>query len=213
MNDTLPGTIYLENYEPSAYLINRTELHFDLYEDHVIVSSLIHLFRVSSSAPDTSLALNGEDMELLSVSMDGRELDEKEYSVSVDSLVLHAVPEQCVLSCKTRIRPQENTSLSGLYKSRSLFCTQCEAEGFRKITYYLDRPDVMSVFTVTVQEERDMSVIQCCSAMAILLKQQIACRGAASDVVWHDPFPKPAYLFALVAGNLEHIESQLHDSK
>ncbi|MDG2272714.1 MAG: M1 family aminopeptidase, partial [Halioglobus sp.] len=203
MNDTLPGTIYLENYEPSAYLINRTELHFDLYEDHVIVSSLIHLFRVSSSAPDTSLALNGEDMELLSVSMDGRELDEKEYSVSADSLVLHAVPEQCVLSCKTRIRPQENTSLSGLYKSRSLFCTQCEAEGFRKITYYLDRPDVMSVFTVTVQGERESYPVLLSNGN---LTEAEDLGEGRHRVVWHDPFPKPAYLFALVAGDLDHIE-------
>ena len=180
-------------------------MYFHLHEDHVIVSSRIHLLRISSLAHNTSLTLNGEEMELLSVSVDGRELEEHEYSVSAESLVIHAVPEQCVLACKTRIRPQENTSLSGLYQSRSLFCTQCEAEGFRRITYYIDRPDVMSVFTVTVEGEHERYPVLLSNGN-LIEAQQLA--EGRHRTVWHDPFPKPAYLFALVAGNLEHIEDR-----
>ena len=205
MADTTPGTVYLKDYQPSAYLINRTELYFHLHEDHVIVSSRIHLLRISSLAHNTSLTLNGEEMELLSVSVDGRELEEHEYRVSAESLVIHTVPEQCVLACKTRIRPQENTSLSGLYQSRSLFCTQCEAEGFRRITYYIDRPDVMSVFTVTVEGEHERYPVLLSNGN-LIEAQQLA--EGRHRTVWHDPFPKPAYLFALVAGNLEHIEDR-----
>ena len=200
-----PGTVYLEDYEASPYLINRTELSFQLGEDHVIVSSRIHLLRTSSLAQDTSLTLNGEEMELLSVSVDGRRLEEGEYSVSAELLVIHDVPEQCVLACETRIRPQDNTSLSGLYKSRCLFCTQCEAEGFRRITYYIDRPDVMSVFTVTVEGEHERYPVLLSNGN-LIETQSLA--GGRHRTVWHDPFPKPAHLFALVAGNLEHIESR-----
>ena len=199
------GTVYLKDYQPSAYLINRTELHFHLLEDHVIVSSRLHLLRGAALAEDTSLTLNGEEMELLSVSVDGRRLAEDEYSVSAESLVIHRVPEQCVLACETRIRPQENTSLSGLYKSRSLFCTQCEAEGFRRITYYIDRPDVMSVFTVTVEGDRERYPVLLSNGNLVETQQLAEGRHSA---VWHDPFPKPAYLFALVAGDLEHIEDR-----
>ncbi len=200
-----PDAVYLKDYQPSAYLINRTELHFDLLEDCVIVSSRIHLLRISAPAETASITLNGEEMELLSVSVDGRKLEEEEYRVSAKALVIYSIPEQCVLACETRIRPQENTSLSGLYKSRSLFCTQCEAEGFRRITYYIDRPDVMSVFTVTV--EGDLQRYPVLLSNGNLIETQQVANGRHS-AVWHDPFPKPAYLFALVAGNLEYIEER-----
>ena len=198
-------TVYLKDYQPSAYLINRTELHFHLLEDHVIVSSRLHLLRCAASAQDASLTLNGEEMELLSVSIDGIRLAEEEYSVSAESLVIHRVPEQCVIACETRIRPQENTALSGLYKSRNLFCTQCEAEGFRRITYYLDRPDVMSVFTVTIEGDRERYPVLLSNGN-LIEAQQLA--DGLHSAVWHDPFPKPAYLFALVAGDLEHVEDR-----
>ena len=149
MRDAEAVTVYLKDYTPPAYLINRTELHVELHEDCAIVLSRLYLLRDSAVAINASLELHGEELELLALSVDGVELGATEYLVSKGSLLIHAVPEQCVVVCKTRIRPQENSSLSGLYKSRQLFCTQCEAEGFRKITYYLDRPDVMSVFTVT----------------------------------------------------------------
>ena len=119
------------------------------------MSARLDVLRDNSIACDTSLELDGEGLELLSVSVDGVELDSADYRVSARSLLIHSVPEQCVVACRTRIRPQDNTSLSGLYRSRNLFCTQCEAEGFRRITFYLDRPDVLSVFTVTVDAAQD----------------------------------------------------------
>jgi aminopeptidase N len=203
MRDANPVTIYLKDYQPPAYLINRTELHFELFEDHTIVSSQLYLLRDSSVAHNESLELHGEEMELLSVAIDGVALESADYQLSDDSLLIHAVPEQCVLTCRTRIQPQKNTSLSGLYKSRSLFCTQCEAEGFRKITYYLDRPDVLSVFTVTMEAERYRYPVLLSNGNLV---EDKALADGRHRAVWHDPFPKPAYLFALVAGDLSHIE-------
>ena len=203
MRDAQPGTVYLKDYRPPAYLINRTELHFDLYEDHALVTSRLHMLRSSESEGIAGLELHGQELELKSVAVDGAVLPPTEYQVTSDKLVVRSVPEQFVLSCVTRIRPQDNTSLEGLYKSRTMFCTQCEAEGFRKITYYLDRPDVMSVFTVTVEAER--------RAYPVLLSNGNLIEKAGHDngrhsVTWHDPFPKPAYLFALVAGNLKKVQ-------
>jgi aminopeptidase N len=203
MRDSKPGTIYLKDYQPPTFLINRTELHVELHEECALVSSRLYLLRSGEGPDDGRLELDGEGLELLAVAMDGRELGEDEYRVGPDSLVLFDVPDQCVVACKTRIRPQENTSLEGLYKSRVMFCTQCEAQGFRRITYYLDRPDVMSVFTVTVDAERERYPVLLSNGNLVDTAHSADGRHRAT---WHDPFPKPAYLFALVAGNLAHIE-------
>jgi aminopeptidase N len=203
MRDANPGTVYLKDYRPPAYLINRTELHFELHEDCAFVSSRLHLLRDNSVAEGRSLELHGQELELLSVAIDGCELTAAEYKIVADSLLIYNVPEQCIVACRTRIFPQDNTSLSGLYKSRSLFCTQCEAEGFRKITYYLDRPDVMSVFTVTIEAQRERYPVLLSNGNLFEERDLGAGRHLAT---WHDPFPKPAYLFALVAGDLSHIE-------
>ena len=203
MKDAKPGTVYLKDYRPPAYLINRTELSFDLQEEDVVVSSRLHLLRDGQVAQDASLELHGQDLELLSVALDGVELTDDEYQLGPDSLLIHAVPEQCLLAVKTRIRPQDNTSLEGLYKSRTLYCTQCEAEGFRKITYYLDRPDVMSVFTVTIEAQQERYPVLLSNGNLIASEQL---SDGRHKTIWHDPFPKPAYLFALVAGDLAHLE-------
>ena len=203
MKDAKPGTIYLKDYRRPAYLINRTELHFELHEDYVLVSSRLHMLRDAQVARDESLQLHGQNLELLALAVDGVELTPEEYQVNDDALHIDSVPEQCVVACKTRIRPQDNTSLEGLYKSRTMFCTQCEAEGFRKITYYLDRPDVMSVFTVTIEAEQARYPVLLSNGNPLGTEPLEAGRHR---VTWHDPFPKPAYLFALVAGDLSHIE-------
>ena len=203
MRDANPVTIYLKDYQRPAYLINRTELHFELQEDCAIVTSRLHLLRDGSVAQSEALELHGEGMDLLSIALDGQELLSSEYEIRDDVLRVHWVPEQCVLSCRTRIQPQLNTSLSGLYKSRSLFCTQCEAEGFRKITYYLDRPDVMSVFTVTIEAERANYPVLLSNGN-LFADEELA--NGRHRAVWHDPHPKPAYLFALVAGDLSFVE-------
>lgn len=203
MRDANPGTILLKDYQAPAYLINRTELHFDLGEEETTVTSRLHLLR--SSQEPAALELQGQELELLQVSIDNQVLPDSAYSVTENGLVIHELPEQCVLSCTTRILPQDNTSLEGLYKSQSMFCTQCEAEGFRKISYYLDRPDVMSVFTCTI--EADAQRYPVLLSNGNLLETKILPNGRR-QVLWHDPIPKPSYLFALVAGDLQHIEDR-----
>ncbi|MCB1705513.1 MAG: aminopeptidase N [Halioglobus sp.] len=203
MRDANPVSIFLKDYQSPAYYIGRTELHVELYEDCAIVTSRLHLLRDAGVAIGESLELQGEELELLSVAIDGVTLEPSEYRVSDESLLIHFVPEQCIVTCRTRIQPQLNTSLSGLYRSRSLFCTQCEAEGFRRITYYLDRPDVMSVFTVTIEADRERYPVLLSNGNLFDSKTLPEGRHQA---VWHDPFPKPAYLFALVAGELSCVE-------
>ena len=201
MKDANPRAVYLKDYRAPDYLINRTELHFELQEDYTIVTSRLHLLRaVGEPAP---LELHGQELELLELAIDGEVLPEGQYTVTPDSLQIDGLPEQCVLTCVTRILPQENTSLEGLYKSHTMFCTQCEAEGFRKITYYLDRPDVMSVFTVTI--DADATRYPVLLSNGNLLESR-SLDGGRHEAMWHDPFPKPAYLFALVAGDLANIE-------
>ena len=205
MRDAKPGTIYLKDYLPPEYWIDKTELNFELHEESSLVTSRLHMRKNENSAGKDELKLHGQELELLEVAIDGRVLSPGEYSVSPDSLSIQSVPETFVLQCKTRLQPQDNTSLEGLYKSRTMFCTQCEAEGFRKITYYLDRPDVMSVFTVSI----DADLVR----YPVLLSNGNLLASGSDDagrhnVTWHDPFPKPAYLFALVAGELSYIEDQ-----
>ncbi|MFK7974549.1 MAG: aminopeptidase N [Halioglobus sp.] len=207
MRDAQPGTIFLKDYTPPSYLIRATALHFELFEDHALVSSSLTLVRnpqASAQAGEAGvLELHGQELELLRVKLDGRVLEKGEYSVTDSTLRLENVPQECILECHTRIAPQNNTSLEGLYKSRTMFCTQCEAEGFRKITYYLDRPDVLSEFTVTVDAEQARYPVLLSNGN---LQSTDTLPDGRHRAVWHDPFPKPAYLFALVAGDLGHVE-------
>ena len=135
--------MYLKEYRPPDDRVNRTELHFELFEDHALVTARLHLLRDPAVIDETPLELQGQELELLALAVDGEPLSPGDYEVDTESLRIPGLPQQCVVQCTTRIRPQDNTSLEGLYKSRTMFCTQCEAEGFRKINYYLDRPDLM----------------------------------------------------------------------
>jgi aminopeptidase N len=202
VRDASPSTVYLKDYRPPDYLVNRTELHIELHEDHALVTGRLHLLR-DPAAQGQSLTLDGQDMELLSIAVDGEALEPRDYQVGPESLVIHAVPEQCRVETRVLIRPQDNTSLEGLYKSRTMFCTQCEAEGFRKISYYLDRPDVMSVFTVTVEADGERYPVLLSNGNLVEAREL---PGGRHRAMWHDPFPKPCYLFALVAGDLSFIE-------
>ncbi|MEP1472422.1 MAG: aminopeptidase N [Halieaceae bacterium] len=203
MRDAKPGAIFLEDYTPPAFLIDTTELSFELYEDHALVHSKLTVRCNPAVEQGAPLTLHGQDLELLALTVDGRSLTEDEYNVGAESLEIITVPASFELRCTTRIKPQDNTSLEGLYKSRTMFCTQCEAEGFRKITYYLDRPDVMSVYTVSIEADSDRYPVLLSNGN--LQKQETPAAGR-QRVTWHDPFPKPAYLFALVAGDLAFIE-------
>ncbi|PJE77802.1 Aminopeptidase N [invertebrate metagenome] len=204
MKDAQPRTIYLKDYQAPDYLIDTTDLTFDLYEDHAMVSSVLGMRR-NDDRDDGSfpeLVLSGLDMELVCVQIDGRKLGPDEYVCSPDSLTIPVNSKQFQLGIHNRIRPQENTSLEGLYKSNGMFCTQCEAEGFRKITYYLDRPDVMSKFTTRIIADKALYPV-------LLSNGNDVEKGEMDNgrhwVKWEDPFKKPSYLFALVAGELEHI--------
>ncbi len=203
MRDAQATTQFLKDYRAPDFLIDTTALRFRLYEDHALVTARLSLRRNTDARPDAALELDGQELELLSVHIDGRELAAEEYLQTAESLSIATVPERFVLECATRILPQENRSLEGLYKSRSMFCTQCEAEGFRKITYYLDRPDVMSVFTVDVEADRDRYPLLLSNGNRV---ETADIPDGRHRVRWHDPFPKPAYLFALVAGDLVHVE-------
>lgn len=205
MRDASPSTIFLKDYQVPAFLIDTTDLAFELHETETIVTATLSLRRNPEGASVDSLQLDGQDLELLEIAIDGAQLPASSYSLNDQGLVLHAPPEAFELVTRVRIHPQDNTSLEGLYKSRTMFCTQCEAEGFRKITYYLDRPDVMSVFTVSIDADVGRYPVLLSNGNPVSRQDRPGGRAAA---VWHDPFPKPAYLFALVAGDLSRIEDQ-----
>mgnify|MGYP003663420658 FL=1 len=149
------------------------------------------------------LDLSGQELALQSVSIDGHQLSADEYTVTSENLIIHQVPDQFELVSEVIIRPKDNTSLEGLFKSRTMYCTQCEAEGFRRITYYLDRPDVMSEFTTTIIANKTTCPV-------LLSNGNLMDSGDMGDerhwTTWHDPFRKPAYLFAMVAGDLSVVE-------
>ncbi|MEP4485163.1 MAG: aminopeptidase N [Halioglobus sp.] len=209
MRDASPSTIFLKDYQVPAFLIDTTDLAFELHETETIVTATLSMRRNPDGESVDSLQLDGQDLELLAISIDGTELPASRYSVNDQGLVLHALPEAFELTTRVRIHPQDNTSLEGLYKSRTMFCTQCEAEGFRKITYYLDRPDIMSVFTVSIDADTGRYPVLLSNGNPVSHEDSQDGRAIA---VWHDPFPKPAYLFALVAGELSRIEDQFTTS-
>ena len=204
MRDAQPGAIHLKDYRPPAYLVDTTELCFRLWEDHALVEARLRLRRNPEAQSETSLLLHGEELELLRLELDGRALDEGDYRRNHEQLLLDDCPARFELFIRTRIRPRDNTALEGLYQSRKLFCTQCEAEGFRKISYYPDRPDVMSVYTVRV--EADQARYPVLLSNGNLLDQGVD--GERHWTLWHDPFPKPSYLFALVAGELACLQDR-----
>jgi len=204
MKESQGKTIYLKDYTPPDYLIDETHLTFQLFETHTMVHSRL-VMRKNPAAERHSgvLVLNGAELELVELVIDGRALDQAAYSVDGEELSVPGVPDDFILECVTKIKPQENTSLEGLYKSRVMFCTQCEAEGFRKITYYLDRPDVLSSFTTRIEADKVLYPV-------LLSNGNNIGSGDLDDgrhwVAWEDPFKKPSYLFALVAGDLKPVD-------
>lgn len=193
---------YLKDYRAPNYLINKTQLLFELGDDATLVSNTMTFYANPSAQGENSLFLHGEGLELLSIQLDGKALGESDYHVSDTGLQLSNLPTKFTLHTQVKIHPQHNTELEGLYLSNGMYCTQCEAEGFRKITYYPDRPDVMAEFEVTLIAAdgayTDMLSNGNCISDVVENGQRI--------VKWHDPFKKPSYLFALVAGNLSCLE-------
>ncbi len=193
-----PQTVYLRDYQPPAFLIDYVDLRFELFEDGARVHSRLTIRRNPEAEPDQrDLVLNGEDLELESLVLDGRPVEG--FEADERTLRIEKVADQFLLDVVTWIRPQDNTCLEGLYKSSGMFCTQCEAEGFRRITYFPDRPDVMARYRTRIEADK--------GAYPILLANGNPVDwgdldGGRHQVTWEDPFPKPSYLFALVAGDL-----------
>ncbi|WP_313518381.1 aminopeptidase N [Pseudomonas sp.] len=197
-------TIYLKDYQAPDYLIDETTLTFELHEDHTLVHAQLVMRRnPEKGAGLPPLVLDGQELELLAVSLDDRELQAGDYLLDDSHLTLQPTTAQFTVDSTVRIHPESNTALEGLYKSGSMFCTQCEAEGFRKITYYLDRPDVMSRFTTTVSAEQHHYPVLLSNGNPVASGSE---EGGRHWATWEDPFKKPAYLFALVAGDLWCVE-------
>jgi aminopeptidase N len=195
--------VKLADYRPPDYRIAATDLTFDLRDGVTEVTSRLSIKRDAATSAGAPLTLDGVGLELVSVAVDGTALGSNQYRVDAESLTVFDMPAEAELSVVTRIRPETNTALQGLYKSGGMYCTQCEAEGFRRITYYLDRPDVLAKFRTTL-------IADAARYPVMLSNGNPVADGSVADgrrsVTWEDPFPKPSYLFALVAGDLALLE-------
>ncbi len=203
-NDVAPkvsqATVYLKDYTEPDFLIIHVDLEFFLaVPDTKVVSTMSVVRNGSHKRP---LVLDGEKLELESVSVDGKSID---FELTKTQLTLELQDDEALIKIVTKVQPKANTSLSGLYQSSGNFCTQCEAEGFRRITYFLDRPDVLSTYTVTLHADKEQYPV-------LLANGNPQAHGDHEDgqhwSQWHDPHPKPSYLFALVAGDLKSISDQ-----
>ena len=205
MREAQPQSIFLKDYQQPAYWIVETGLTFELRDGYTDVCSRLQLQRNKTLEADGCLRLDGQQLETLSIRVDGRVLAVDEYRIDGDSLYLQGLGEEPVLEIHTRIQPEMNTALEGLYRSGSMYCTQCEAEGFRRITWYLDRPDVMAVFTTSIIADGSRYPVMLSNGNCI---EDVVLDDGRRKVTWHDPHRKPAYLFALVAGDLLCKEDQ-----
>ncbi|RLA70871.1 MAG: aminopeptidase N [Epsilonproteobacteria bacterium] len=198
-----PKTIYLSDYLPPSHHISHCELSFDIFDKRTVVTNEMRV--IANNAVVNRLELNGESLKLLSLECDGVELNLEQYTCHDTTLELFDIPRECTLRIVTEIYPEDNTYLEGLYRSGDIYCTQNEPEGFRRISYFIDRPDNMTIFTTKVTANKEKFPI-------LLSNGNLMEEGAEDDgrhfAIWHDPFPKPSYLFALVAGDL----SVVHDS-
>lgn len=200
-----PQTVYLKDYQPAPYLASHINLKFELFEEKTIVTSETTYKRNPAAGAlgllPSSLVLSGQNQVILSVELDGKAFSL--YMLDDNSMTIEDAGEQFTLSITSEIHPEANTALEGLYKSQGTYCTQCEAEGFRRITFFQDRPDVLSTFSVRIEADKNRYPV-------LLSNGNLMDSGELGDgrhfTSWEDPFPKPCYLFALVAGDLVRIE-------
>ena len=200
MKDAAPQPVHLADYRPPSYLVEEVRLVFRLSPKGTRVLSTIRFRANPDGLEEGNLRLDGEGLRLISASIDGEALTAFDYLLTAEGLTVPAerLPgPSFTWEAEVEIDPEENTALEGLYTSGGMFCTQCEAEGFRKITFYPDRPDVMAPFTVRIESD-----------LPVLLSNGNPVGAGEGWAEWHDPWPKPAYLFALVAGELvAHADS------
>lgn len=191
---------YRKDYKHSPYQIISTNLTIDLREHETMVTNVMEMERVGKA--DEPLVLNGENQELFTLKLNGQHIPREQYDWTETELTIRNLPECFTLETVSRIHPESNEAYEGLYKTNGTFCTQCEPHGFRKITFYLDRPDVMAFFTTKIIADKKLYPV-------LLSNGNLVESGDAEDyrhyAVWEDPFKKPSYLFALVAGNIEKI--------
>ncbi len=209
MQGKKPETIFLADYQEPAYRIEEVELRIGLEEELTTVRSLLRVRAAERTEPGVPFVLNGQDLELISLVLEGELLSAPDFSLDEDFLTIFKVPEYFSLAIETRIKPHENTKLEGLYYSGGIFSTQCEAEGFRRITFYQDRSDVLALFTTTIEADREKYPV-------LLANGNLVKTGKVGEkrhfATWHDPFPKPSYLFAMVAGDLVWVEDNFTTS-
>jgi aminopeptidase N len=204
MTESAHTTIHRHDYRPPDYTVDSIDLSFELGEETTIVRSRLAMRAAyDRSKGERPLILDGHRLVLRGLRLDGTPLAPEAFRVSEETLVVPSVPAAFILEVETELRPQDNTSLEGLYRSGGMFCTQCEAQGFRSITYYADRPDVLSIYTVTIIADHDHYPVLLSNGNPVERGELPNGRHFAT---WHDPFKKPSYLFALVAGDLACIE-------
>lgn len=206
MRTDTPPVIQLADYSPSAYLIDEVSLDFKLSPKSTKVTSVLKMRPNPKVTEKASLRLDGEMIKLKKLKLNGVELAEtSDFIIGEESLTLNEpIDKPFTLEIETICNPEANKALSGLYRSSGNYCTQCEAEGFRRITYYLDRPDVMAVFTVRVEGLREENPVLLSNGN--LIEHGDATTSGHHYTLWHDPHPKPCYLFALVGGDLAHVK-------
>ncbi len=193
--------IRLEDYRPTDFEIETVDLHFRLDPERTVVTSRIAARRRSVTNRDVPLCLDGDELTFVSLKIDGVDAEPDRFSASPQRLEVRGLPESTffTLEIVTEIAPASNSKLMGLYRSSGVYCTQCEAEGFRRMTYFLDRPDVLAIYTTRIEAPVK-------NAPLLLSNGNLTEKGELADghhfAVWHDPHPKPSYLFALVAGDL-----------
>jgi aminopeptidase N len=197
----------LEDYRPSDYLIPETNLTFQLSPDRTRIVAELTMQRREGAPLLSPLALDGDGLELVSLEIDGKRTNLEDVEISPDRLLIKQPPakDRFTLRIETQVSPDANTALMGLYRSGGVYTTQCEAEGFRRITYYLDRPDILSVYNVRIEADRQEAPLLLSNGNPV---ESGELEGGRHYAIWHDPFPKPSYLFALVAGDLGSVKSR-----
>jgi aminopeptidase N len=199
-----PAATYLKDYQPPAWRLEKVDLVFELLESATRVTAELTCQRLAAA----DLELYGESLQLLELAVDGHTLTADQYEKSDGSLVIPGLPDHCQLRIVTEIDPSANTSLMGLYVSGGNFCTQCEAEGFRRMTYFPDRPDVLSVYSTKIIADKLKFPVLLSNGNLVETGEAEPARDGSQRhyALWHDPHPKPSYLFALVAGDLARIQ-------
>ncbi len=206
MREPQPKTIQLKDYTPPPFLIDSVDLDIDIRADDAFVKATLAVRRnPRGNKTDTSLVLDGDELELVSVALNGRTLETSAFSLAAEQLAIPGVPDAFSLETVTRIVPQKNTKLEGLYATQHGFVTQCEAQGFRRITWFLDRPDVMARYTAVIHADKSKYPVLLSNGNLLEKAEEAGGRHRAR---FEDPFPKPSYLFAMVAANLDVLEDQ-----